>query len=217
MRVFIGLDPRDAVSYNVLQRSIIRRTSRPVTIVPLVLPTLPIKRHGLTHFTFARYLVPWLCAYEGRGLFLDSDMLCLGDVSELFDLDFSEPVAVVKNKEKFEWPSLMMFNNDKCQALTPEFIDDERNNPADFAWAGEVAAIPSEWNYCVGWDDSEELPKLVHYTMGTPGFKELRNSQHADLWRAELESMTSQCAWLELHGRSVHRDRVLGAMGFGTG
>ena len=74
LRVFIGYDDRQPVAYNVLQFSIATRSSRPVTITPLIINQLPIKRTGLTPFTFSRFLVPWLCDYQGTALFLDIDM-----------------------------------------------------------------------------------------------------------------------------------------------
>jgi len=63
LRIFIGYDHRQAVAYNVLQFSLFRRSSRPLSISPLVLPTLPMTRQGLTPFTFSRFLVPWLCDF----------------------------------------------------------------------------------------------------------------------------------------------------------
>jgi lipopolysaccharide biosynthesis glycosyltransferase len=209
MRIFIGVDPRDAVSYNVLQWSIIRRSSQPVAICPLVLPQLNFKRQGLTHFTFTRYLAPLMCGYKGKSLFLDSDMLCLGDIAELFALEFDDPVAVVKNKERFEWPSLMMFNNELCTNLTKGFVEDETTKPYALEWARSIGELPSEWNHCVGYDEPRDDAKLVHYTTGTPGFKERRASEYAWEWQEELKSMTSQVSWLEIHGKSVHRDKVL--------
>jgi lipopolysaccharide biosynthesis glycosyltransferase len=209
MRIFIGVDPRDAVSYNVLQWSIIRRSSQPVAICPLVLPQLNFKRQGLTHFTFTRYLAPLMCGYKGKSLFLDSDMLCLGDIAELFAIEFDDPVAVVKNKERFEWPSLMMFNNELCTNLTKGFVEDETTKPYALEWARSIGDLPAEWNHCVGYDEPRDDAKLVHYTTGTPGFKERRASEYAWEWQEELKSMTSQVSWLEIHGKSVHRDKVL--------
>jgi lipopolysaccharide biosynthesis glycosyltransferase len=209
VRVFIGVDPRDAISFNVLQWSIIRRTSQPVVICPLVLPQLRFKRKGLTEFTFTRYLVPELCGFKGKALFLDSDMLCLGDISELFAIEFPEPVAVVKNEQRFEWPSLMMFNNALCTNLTRNWVEDEQTKPYAFEWARGVGELPSEWNHCVGYDEPREDAKLVHYTAGTPGFKERRACEYSWEWHEELKSMNSQTSWLEIHGNSVHRDKVL--------
>lgn len=209
MRIFIGVDPRDAVSYNVLRWSIERRASRVPAIVPLILPQLGLNRTGLTHFTYTRYMVPQLCGYQGKALFLDSDMLCLGDVAELFDYEFSDSVAVVKNKERFEWPSLMLFNNNKCLKLTKDYIENPENHPQSFDWANGVSALPSEWNHCVGYDEPRDDAKLVHYTSGTPGFKERRRCEYAQHWHQEKESMNSQVSWLEIHGKSVHRDMVI--------
>lgn len=213
MRVYIGVDPRTPVSYNVLQWSIVRRSSRPVAIVPLVLPTLPISRAGLTDFTFSRFLPPALSGYQGKSVFLDADMLMLGDVSELFDLATDEhSVWVVKNEKKFEWPSLMVFNNDQCRNLTPDFIEDETNNPADFTWAESVGELPAEWNFLVGYDQVGALPKLIHYTAGIPGFAETVSFDFAKEWINEKEAMNQNCSWLELMGDSVHAELVLNAL-----
>lgn len=209
MRIFIGVDPRDQVSFNVLQWSIVRRSTRPVAICPLVLPQLGFSRQGLTQFTFTRYLVPSLCGFKGKAIFLDSDMLCLGDVAELFSYEFTDPVAVVKNKERFEWPSMMVFNNELCANLTKEYVENPDSKPMSFEWAESVGELPSEWNHCVGYDAPRDDAKLVHYTSGTPGFKERRSCEYAKEWHAEKEAMNSQVSWLEIHGMSVHRDKVI--------
>lgn len=216
MRVFIGIDPRQPVSYNVLQFSIIRRASKPVQVVPLVLPQLPITRRGLTDFTFSRYLPPFLCNYRGYSLFLDADMLCLGDIAELFAWVESAPTApvyVVKNAQRFEWPSAMLFNNAMCRDLTPEYINDEATKPYSFEWARDaVGDLPAEWNHCVGYD-APKPAKLIHYTMGVPWFPELRDCEYAPEWKAEHEAANRSVSWLELMGQSVHAPRVLESLG----
>ena len=72
LKIYIGYDSRQLVSYTVLQHSIIKRSKSNISISPLVLDNLPIKRHGLTPFTFSRYLLPWLNKYEGWAIFLDA-------------------------------------------------------------------------------------------------------------------------------------------------
>ena len=208
MRIFIGVDPRDAVSYNVLHWSITRRTSRPVSITPLVLAQLPITRKGLTHFTYSRYLVPKLCGYQGKAIFMDSDMLCRADIRELFQHEFRESVAVVKNAQRFEWPSLMLFNCEHCRGLTTEYVNDPESSPQSFDW-GTVGELDPAWNHCVGYDDPREDAKIVHFTSGTPGFKERAWCEYADEWEAERESMNSQASWLMIHGGSVHTQMVV--------
>ena len=85
IKVFIGYDPRQAVSYNVCQHSILIRTTRPVAIIPLVIETLPIKRVGLTPFTWTRFLVPYLSKYEGISIFLDADIIPTRNCDSIFN------------------------------------------------------------------------------------------------------------------------------------
>jgi hypothetical protein len=213
MRIFIGIDPRSPVSYNVLQWSIIRRASKPVQIIPLVLPQLPISKRGLTDFTFSRYLPPFLCNYRGISVFMDSDMLVLGDVHELGKLvDGNHEVYVAKHQQRFEWPSLMVFDNALCQKLTPEYIDDENTKPSTFEWAENVGDIPQEWNFCVGYEEKAPA-KLVHFTQGVPHFAEVRGCDYAEEWQEEFKSMNASCSWIELMGKSVHAEGVLKKLG----
>lgn len=211
LRVFIGVDPRQPVAYHVLSSSIMRRSSKPVAITPLILTTLPIKRRGLTDFTYARYLVPYLCGYHGKAVFLDSDMLLLGDIAELFEYS-AAPVSVVPFAEKFafEMPSVMVFDCSACEKLTPEFIDNDHNHPQSFGWADRVGVIPPQWNFLVGYsDESMHDVKLVHYTQGVPGYKECRDTIYAKEWFDEREAMLSSVSWLEIMGTSVHAPHVL--------
>jgi lipopolysaccharide biosynthesis glycosyltransferase len=153
---------------------------------------------------------PALCGYQGKSLFLDPDMLMLGDVCELFDLmDGDHSVYVVKGKQRFEWSSLMLFNNEKCQELTPKYIDDANNHPQSLDWAESVGELPPEWNFCVGYDEVRETPKLVHYTAGIPHFAETRACDFSAEWFEEYEAMIGNCSWLELMGDSVHAEMVL--------
>src|SRR5687767_325035 len=119
LRIFIGYDPRQPVAYQVAAASIVKNSSRPAGITPLILSQLPLKRRGLTEFTFSRFLVPYLCGYEGHALFVDADVLCLGDVAEL-PWGAAESVSLVLHTSvqksgktvdvRFERPSVMLFN-----------------------------------------------------------------------------------------------------------
>lgn len=139
-------------------------------------------------------------------------MIVTSDVAELFHLgkETGAPVAVVKNKQRFEWPSMMYFDNTQCQKLTSTYINDESTTPQDFSWASEVGELPTEWNFCVGYDEPQIeddrviTPKLIHYTMGVPHFPETRHLPFAQEWWDRYTHMTSNCSWLELMGNSVH-------------
>lgn len=203
MRVFIGYDPRQPVAYNVLQHSIIKRASKPVQITPLVLSQLPITRRGLTEFTYSRFMVPYLCNYEGIGLFLDADMLCMDDIAGLFDLaDQNFDVMVVKNKMRFEWGSLMLFNNSKCKILTPEYVQ-TAPNPLSLKWSDSIGELPSEWNHCVGYDAPQKA-RLYHYTKGIPVWPETKECEYAQDWWDDFKTANSTVSHAELMGQSVH-------------
>lgn len=206
LRVFIGYDPRQPISLNVLQNSIYRQSSKPVAITPLVLGQLPIKRQGLTPFTYSRFLVPYLCNYKGWGLFLDADMIVMDDIAKLFAMaDNRYAVMVSKNDLKFERASLMLFNCGMCEILTPDFIE-QSARLHDISWAADevVGDLPREWNHLVGYDAPRGTPKLIHYTQGVPAFPQTQDCEHADKWFMEHQKMNFVTNWLELMGNSVH-------------
>ena len=209
LRVFIGSDPRQPVAYSVLQHSISVRSSKPVSITRLQLDQLPITRRGLTEFTYSRFLVPYLCGYKGWGLFLDADMLVIDDIAKLFDLaDDRYDLMVVKNKEKFEWPSMMLFNCASCWKLTPAAVEVSDNLYMLEDWAN-VGALPPEWNHCVGYDDPQDA-RLIHYTQGIPVWPETQECEYAQEWHNERRAMMSTVSFEELMGNSVHVARMHG-------
>lgn len=215
VRIFVGADERQPVALSVLQDSINWRSSRPVSIQLLKLDTLPIRRRGLTSFTYSRFLVPWLCRYEGSAVFMDADILVTGDIAEL--LACARPDAydlqVMKDQPRFEWPSVMLFNNARCKKLTPEFIDNTGNNLFDFAWADKVGSFPSHWNRCVGYSEEKGEASLYHYTQGIPVWPETKGNYPEDkLWLSQFKHANSTVPWSALMGPSVHAGPTLKRM-----
>jgi len=210
IRVFIGYDPRQPVAFHVAAHSVMARASVPVAVTPLILSQLPIRRRGLTEFTYSRYAVPALCDHKGWAIFLDADVLVRGDVRELLALAQANPPAsvhVVQHaapKLRFEWASVMVFDCARCQVLTPAYIDDERNKLFDMAWATDkIGALPVEWNHLVGYDSPCEA-KLVHFTQGIPIWPETVGSEYAAEWGQEYKAIASTCSFQDLMGGSVH-------------
>jgi len=208
LRIFIGADPRQPVSLSVLAQSVYRLSSQPVAITPLVIEQLPIKRVGLTPFTFSRFLVPYLCNYEGWGLFLDADILLTDDIAKLFAMA-NDKYSVMVSKDldhKFEWASVMLFNCAKCKILTPEYVE-TATGLHTIAWAKdeEIGDLPRDWNHLVGYQDTpEQTPKLIHYTQGMPAYPLTQDSPYALEWAKEHQYMNSIRPWEELMGNSVH-------------
>ena len=210
-RIFIGYDPRQPIAYTVLHHSIVTKASAPVTVAPVNIDTFPepvrskIKaKGGLTPFTWSRFLVPWLCEFKGTALFLDADMIVLDDPCKLFALqnpDFD--LMVVKNGLKFEWASLMLFNNEKCQALTPDFVAGA-SGLHGIGWTENVGELPAEWNHCVGYDEPRRDAKLAHYTQGIPLWPETHGCEYTDSWEQMARASMSAGSWAAIMGNSVH-------------
>jgi lipopolysaccharide biosynthesis glycosyltransferase len=218
IKVFIGFDQREVVGYNVLSHSLNANSSKPVSITPLALNQLgdvfTRKRDPLqsTDFSMSRFLVPYLCNYEGWAIFMDCDMLLLDDLAKLWDMrDDDYAVMVAKHDyipkeatkflnstqtkyEKKNWSSVMLFNNSKCRALTPEYVNTATGLQLhQFKWLQSddlIGEIPKAWNFLVGEYSAEGVnPSLVHYTIGGPYFKEYRDCDFSDEWRNMLRNM----------------------------
>ena len=133
-------------------------------------------------------------------------MILQDDIVELFNLSDKRYAVQVVDGLRFERPSLMLFNNSKCKTLTPEWIDDEQNQPQLLEW-GKVGYLPDEWNHCVGYQDKKEA-KLIHYTQGIPYFPETKNCDYSQEWWDEMNTALGTVSWQELMGSSVHANAV---------
>jgi len=217
INVFIGYDPREAVAYSVLAYSIQARASQPVSITPLRLSqlqgVLSRERHPLqsTDFSFSRFLTPYLSGYSGWSVFMDCDMLMLDDIARLWKLrDDRYAVMVVKHNhvpretvkflgraqsqyDKKNWSSVMLFNNARCRALSPEYVNRASGLELhQFKWLGNdglIGALPERWNHLVGYNPPRKDAALVHYTIGGPYFDTYRECEYSMEWFAEREEM----------------------------
>jgi len=217
INVFIGYDTRETVAYSVLAYSIQARASHPVSITPLMLSQLKglliRERHPLqsTDFSFSRFLTPHLSGYTGWSVFTDCDMLMRDDIANLWQLrDDRYAVMVVKHHhvpretvkflgepqskyEKKNWSSVILFNNARCRALTPEYANQASGLELhQFKWLGNddlIGALPERWNHLVGYNPPRQDAALVHYTIGGPYFAAYRECEYSKEWFAEREEM----------------------------
>lgn len=222
IRVFIGWDSKEPVTFSVLANSILTRASRPVTITPLVRPSLhrqytrPRGVTEATEFSLTRFLVPYLSGYEGVSIFMDCDMLCRVDIADVFLHVLADPGHAVyccqhdyvpKQVTKFlgheqtqyprkNWSSFMVFDNARCMALTPEYVNRATGLELHrLYWAREaIGSLPLSWNWLVGEYDQKPDAHILHYTNGSPCFDEYADCDQADLWWQEYAAMLSPCS-----------------------
>jgi len=223
IRVFVGYDRNETVAYHVLCHSILKHASEPVSITPLSLGNLSdiITRERVelqsTDFSFSRFIVPYLCDYQGFALFMDCDMLFLDDIAKLWKLrDDETAVQVVKHNhkplekikflgntqtsyEKKNWSSVMLFNNKKCTTLTKDYVNSASGLELhQFKWlAGddEIGSLPKRWNYLVESESDQTSDDIgnLHYTIGGPYFEEFKDCQYGEDWWRIYHEMNS-CA-----------------------
>ena len=217
LTVAIGYDHRESIAFHVLAHSIMRRASGPVRIVPVNLDNLPgytrpRSPFQSTDFTYARFLTPSLAEDNEVSIFMDCDMLCLGDVYELKALaksDLRSDVLVVKHDyvpktegkflgqvqtpyPKKNWSSVMVFNGHRQPVKDLQY---GIVNTADamylhqFGWAKQVGELPPEWNHLVGEYTPNPDAKLVHFTLGGPWFSGYAHCEYSTEWYAELNDM----------------------------
>ena len=214
IRIAIGFDQREAVAYHTFCQSILEKASAPVSFTPLVLGAL--KGFSETHtdgsnaFIYSRFLTPWLMEFNGWAIFADGDMICLDDVAKLWALrDETKAVQVVQhnyqtkahdkylgnkneNYPRKNWSSVILWNcaHPKHKILTPEFVMQQTGAFLHrFTWLedSEVGALPKEWNWLTTEYEDNYQASLLHYTLGTPCFKDYAHSEMSDVWHQAHE------------------------------
>jgi lipopolysaccharide biosynthesis glycosyltransferase len=209
IKLYVGFDPKEAIAYHVFIQSVINNSSAPIQITPLALSLLDEFKE--THndrsndFIYSRFLTPYLNNFEGWAIFADGDMICNTDIKELIDLaDPDKAVSVVKHnyKTKFKkkylgninedyprknWSSVILWNcsHPKHKILTPSFVAQQTGKFLHrFSWLEdyEIGELPIEWNWLAIEYEANPNAKLIHYTLGTPCFKDFKNTDMSDLW-----------------------------------
>lgn len=191
----------------------------PVRFVPLhkgMLGGFDGQQDGSNAFIYSRYLIPHLQDFEGWAIFCDGDMLVTEDIYELFALrDKTKAVQVVKHDYKTSqprkyigspiendnidyprknWSSVIIWNcgHSAHRILTPEYVAHAGGHILHrFGWLNddEVGEIPVEWNWLVGEYPKNPDARLLHHTLGSPGFGHYAECEGSRRWNAHLLNM----------------------------
>jgi len=216
LNIFIGFDQKEAIAYHTFVQSLIEKSSVPLSIIPLAENNLNFYNEshsdGTNKFTYSRFLIPYLMDYNGWAIFVDGDMVCLSDIKELtsyFDPKYA--VSVVKHdyktKQKLKyfgqknedyprknWSSVIIWNcsHPKNKQLNPSFINNKEGSFLHrFKWLNdqEIGDLPKSWNWlAIEYPEKNNL-KLIHYTLGTPCFKDYANTSLSEFWKKAHQNL----------------------------
>jgi hypothetical protein len=181
MKIFVGYDTREDITYQVCEHSIKQHQPK-AEVLPLKMKELreaglytrPTDPLSTTEFTFSRFLIPYMTNYTGWAVFCDCDFVWTVDAAELFaQADDRYAVMVVKhdytpapgvkmdNQKQIpyprkNWSSMMLWNcaHPANRAVTPEMVNKETGQYLHrFSWLKdeEIGTVDHCWNWLVGW------------------------------------------------------------------
>ena len=210
MKIFIGYEPDHPEMFDVCRKSILRFNSTHEIIAikksEISGYSRPFQNES-TDFAFTRFLVPYLCDYEGEALFCDGDFLWFCDPEEVMDYFSDEhTVHVVKHPEflikakkmkgkrnrsypRKYWSSLMLFNNPRCKELTVEYVNEAPAGALhELSWADSIGDLPAQYNAMINYYKFKN-PKAIHFTDGGPWLNINDNSEYTAKWMQMLKEM----------------------------
>jgi lipopolysaccharide biosynthesis glycosyltransferase len=195
VKIFIGSGEQSLLERKVLIHSIRKHTRRELDIQvfngthnaiepqegPPVHAPLPLhlKYRSLTEFSLYRYLIPELCNFQGRAIYLDSDMICFADIGELFDtplegFDFLAKAEAYQENGAALWgPSVMLMDCSRVRFDLEQIfseIDSGVYTYTEFSRFAKkflavhpyrIGALDPRWNE---FDRADGSTKLIHYT-----------------------------------------------------
>lgn len=180
IRVYVGSLEAQMLPVRVLEYSIRKHTDVKVEVFPMhrfgieiPLPKKPENRPR-TPFSFQRFLIPALAGYEGRAIYMDSDMQVFKNVRHLWTLPFddAELLAVKGASDTDRRPqfSVMLLDCDSLkwsiEGIVEQLDKDELNYERlmfEMAVANSIrTGIPPEWNSLEHYEDGKTA--LLHYT-----------------------------------------------------
>ena len=222
VRVFVAATPAEWLPMRVLEFSIRETSSLPVEVSaiytfgrPIPLP-LTLENRPRTPFSFQRFLIPELCGFSGRAIYLDADMQVFKDIAGLWNQPFSDndllTVSGAGDGRRSQF-SVMLLDCLRLNWRVEDIVAALDRGELDYTslmFEMRVAKkighiIPQEWNSLEHFVPHETA--LLHYTdMNTqPWISNTNRNGH--LWVA--------CLRRALQAGFITRDDVLRAVGEG--
>ena len=213
VRVFIGSGEASLLERKVAIYSLHKHTKRDLDIFvfngthnaielndrePVPAPlSLQLKYQNITEFSLYRFLIPQICNYQGKAIYIDSDTICLTDIGELFDTslngcDFLAKADAYNRRGSKLWAlSVMLIDCDRCRFDLETFYQEIARglytdkdlalmSPAFLAHHPyKIGNLDPNWNV---FDHADRNTNLIHYTnLYTQPWKH-PNHPYGELW-----------------------------------
>lgn len=172
----------------------IEHNQEPPYLAPL---SLRLKYKNVTEFSLYRFLIPELCQYQGKAIWIDSDTVCLADIGELFDTplagqNFLAKAEAYNHAGAQHWGlSVMLIDCTQTRFDLDSYyneIEQGLYSYADFACMSpsflahhpfQIGPLNPNWNV---FDTYDSNTKLIHYTnLYTQPWKYPRHP-YGELW-----------------------------------
>jgi hypothetical protein len=242
LRVFVGSGEASRIERGVLEYSLKRHSTQPYELHvyngtqgdieggddavwdPQTLAA--IRGHKFaTEFSLFRYAIPELCTFQGRAIYLDSDMICLGDLAELANWPLPDGAWFAAVPEAYpeigprRWAlSVMVVDCALCRFDLPaifsgierrEFTYTEFSQMAPRFLAKHpvpIAKLSPTWN---SFDSLTSQTRLIHYTDLARQPWKFKYHPAGDLWhRYFQEALQAGVLTSELVDRAIARRHV---------
>jgi hypothetical protein len=214
IKLFVGCAPNgeDAESQMVLEYTAKKNSSLPVDIVWMKhTDDTDSIWHGwksetwATPFSGFRWAIPEACNFEGQAIYMDSDMIVLGDLAELWNEPWNDS-AIIMGKGSWRF-CVAKWNCERAKGVLPP-VEMIRNEPyAHQQLAHQLPQFPPlqqifdrQWNNFDGENDSLDKIKILHYT-------DMSTQMHAKYCMPRLEG-EGRKHWFDGEFRSHRRPDV---------
>jgi len=192
IRIFIGSDASQLLASRVLEWSLRKYSSLPLEIQILDASTVPqltepLRRRQRTGFSFIRFAIPELCAWQGRAIYLDADMQVFADIAEVWchPMNGKGLVCTVQSQTPDAWKGKNIFQPGRqfsvmlldCSRLNWQVSDIFRDYEMGKVTYEDIMFkmtptpnseidenLPAEWNHMETYIPGRT--KLLHYTVG---------------------------------------------------
>ncbi len=162
LRIFCGADRSQRLPFAVLAASIREHATEPVdirTIDNTLAPAVSDPRFApYTEFSFARFAIPALSDFQGRALYMDSDMLVFADIADVFRIPFDNAHVLIErgaDLSKGKQAAVMMLDCERLRwdvadiiaGLGPRYGYNALMALAPLVDSGDIRdALPNGWN-----------------------------------------------------------------------